>query len=52
MSAFAEGLCSLMGELFPPIQEVALCLRNRADVEALADLVPALSLIHSHEQSE
>jgi O-acetyl-ADP-ribose deacetylase (regulator of RNase III) len=51
MSAFAEGLCSLIGEHFPPIEEVALCLRNRADVEELAGLGPALALIRSHEQS-
>jgi O-acetyl-ADP-ribose deacetylase (regulator of RNase III) len=43
MSGFAEALAPLIGEDFAPVAEVVLCLRNRQDVEELAERLPALT---------
>ena len=41
MRQFAEGIAPLVGSEYPQIQEIVLCVRNKADVEELRDAFSA-----------
>jgi len=42
MAEFAKGLRPLLGEEFPPLEQVVLGLRSTSDVEELLELIPEL----------
>jgi O-acetyl-ADP-ribose deacetylase (regulator of RNase III) len=39
LEEFAAGIKPIMETSFPPIEEVALCLRNRDDAQVLSELL-------------
>lgn len=47
MSDFAAGLLPLLGREFPPVEQVTICLTNKAKFDELAELVPELSVSSS-----